>query len=173
MYFRRTPQFVVMRHRAGIPSWTCWTPKIRPQLGGKLRPKSEGGVPHTAQFWYGHAIRQCPLNSELRGQAPLTSRRASMLRQSSSIACHSTCTLLDFARSLERFAFLSLNGSDCLSCFHSSASASQYFISEYSISSLASAAWSRHIASNAANCFFEYMAFQSFLNLCPLLIKAN
>jgi hypothetical protein len=34
MCFRRTPQFVVMRHRAGIPSWTCWTPKMRPQLGG-------------------------------------------------------------------------------------------------------------------------------------------
>src|SRR6202521_6060741 len=80
-------------------------------------------------------------------------------RQSSSIACHSTFTLLDFARSLERFAILSLNGSDCLSCFDSSASASQYFISEYSISFLASAACSRHIGSNAVNCFFEYMGF--------------
>ena len=46
-----------------------------------------------------------------------------------------------------------------LSCFHSSASASQYFISEYSISLLASAACSRHMASNAVNCFFEYMVF--------------
>src|SRR5229473_3276562 len=80
-----------------------------------------------------------------------------MLQQSSSIACHSTFTLLAFARSLERFAILSLNGSDCLSCFHSSASASQYFISEYSISFLASAASTRRIASNAVNCFFEYM----------------
>src|ERR1700720_4349989 len=89
------------------------------------------------------------------------------VQQSSSIACHSTCTLLDFARSLERFAFLSLNGSDCLSCFHSSASASQYFISEYSISSLASAACSRHMASNAANCFFEYMGFPVFTQFMP------
>src|SRR5229473_5217656 len=46
-----------------------------------------------------------------------------------------------------------------LSCFHSSASTSQYSISEYSISFLASAARSRHMASNAANCFFEYMGF--------------
>src|SRR6202521_1448575 len=99
-----------------------------------------------------------------------------MLQQSSSIACHSTCKLLDLARSLERFAILSLNESDCLSCFHSSASASQYFISEYSISLLASAACSRHIASNSLNCFFEYMGFPvvtSLLNLCHLLIDAN
>jgi hypothetical protein len=59
--------------------------------------------------------------------------------------------------SLERFAILSLDGADCLSCFHSSASASQYFISEYSISLLANAACSRHIASKTLNCFSEYM----------------
>jgi hypothetical protein len=86
-----------------------------------------------------------------------TFSKAKMLQQSSPIACHSTFSLLDSARSLERFAILSLNGLGCLSCFHSSASASQYFISEYSISFLASAACSWHIASNAVNCFFEYM----------------
>jgi hypothetical protein len=53
-----------------------------------------------------------------------------------------------------------MNGStDSLSCFHSSASASQYSISENSISFLASAARSRHMRSIAANCFFEYMSF--------------
>jgi hypothetical protein len=87
----------------------------------------------------------------------------------SRIACHSTCTLLDFAGSLERFEILSLNGSDCLNCFHSSASASQYSISEYSISFLASAACSRHIASNALNCFFEYMGFPVATQFMPLL----
>ena len=85
----------------------------------------------------------------------------------SRIACHSTCTLLDFAGSLERFEILSLNGSDCLNCFHSSASASQYSISEYSISFLASAACSRHIASNALNCFFEYMGFPVATQFMP------
>jgi hypothetical protein len=45
------------------------------------------------------------------------------------------------------------------SCFHSSASANQYFISDNSISFPASAACSRHTASNAVNCFFEYMGF--------------
>ena len=45
------------------------------------------------------------------------------------------------------------------SCFHSSASANQYFISDKSISILASAACLRHIASNAVNCFFEYICF--------------
>jgi hypothetical protein len=54
-----------------------------------------------------------------------------------------------------------------LSCFHSSASASQYFISEYSIALLASAACSRHMASNAVNCFFEYMVVPVIaLSLC-------
>jgi transposase-like protein len=63
---------------------------------------------------------------------------------------------LDRARSLEQLAILPKNGSrDSLNCFHSSASASQYSISEYSISVLASAARSRHIASNAANCFLN------------------
>src|SRR5260370_32978058 len=57
------------------------------------------------------------------------------------------------------FAIRPLNGADCLSCFHSSASASQYSVSEYSISVLASAARSRHMVSNAANCFLEYMGF--------------
>src|SRR6266852_1335812 len=41
---------------------------------------------------------------------------------------------------------------DSLSCFHSSASASQY-----SISFLATSARPRHISSNAANWSFEYM----------------
>src|SRR3981189_1161012 len=90
-----------------------------------------------------------------------------MLQQSSSIACHSTFTLLDLARSLERYTIPSLNGADCLSCFHSSASASQYSISEYSISLLASAACSRHMASNAVNCFFEYIGFPVVVQSMP------
>ena len=78
------------------------------------------------------------------------------------------------ARSLELFAILPKNGSrDSLSCFHSSASASQYSISEYSISFLASAACSRHIASNAANCSFEYMGFPVVAQSNPFVIKAN
>jgi hypothetical protein len=81
------------------------------------------------------------------------------------IACHLTSYLLDFARSLERYAILF--GSDCPSCFHSSASASQYFISEYSISFLASAACSRHMASNTANCFLEYMHFPVVTSVYP------
>jgi hypothetical protein len=119
----------------------------------------------SAKLWNGHAINLCPLNSELRGEALLTPRGASMaivLHR-----CYSTCTLLDLARSHERFAILSLNGSDCLSCFHSSASASQYFISEYSISLLASAACSRHILSNAVNCFFEYIGFPVVAQFMP------
>jgi hypothetical protein len=134
---------------------------------GKLRPKSKGGMPHVGITLVWARNPPMPLNSELRGQAPLTSRRVSMLQQSSSIACHSTCTLRDLASSHERFPILSLNGSDCLSCFHSSASASQYFISEYSISFLASAACSRHIASNAVNCFFEYMGFPVVTQFMP------
>jgi hypothetical protein len=44
MCFRRTPQFVVMRHRAGIPSWTCWTLKFGPSSG---EAEAEiGGTPH-------------------------------------------------------------------------------------------------------------------------------
>ena len=67
-------------------------------------------------------------------------------------------TIVEFARSLERFAVTSMNGSDkSLKSFHSSASASQYSASEYSISFLASAARSRHMSSKAANCFFEYI----------------
>src|SRR3981189_1537505 len=72
---------------------------------------------------------------------------------------------------LERFAILPLNGADCLSCFHSSASASQYSVSEYSISVLASAARSRHMASNAANCFSEYMGFPVVLSLIRSLSR--
>ena len=94
-----------------------------------------------------------------------------MFQQSSSIACHLTLCLLDLASSLERYAILF--GADCLSCFHSSASASQYFISEYSISFLASAACSRHMASNAANCFLEYMHFPVVTQSTHLLIEAN
>ncbi len=60
-----------------------------------------------------------------------------------------------------------------LSCFHSSASTSQYSISEYSISFLASAARSRHMASNAANCFSEYMGFPVAAQSNPFVIKAN
>ena len=100
-----------------------------------------------------------------------TSRRASMFQQSPSIACHLALCFLDLARSLERYAILL--GADCLSCFHSSASASQYFISEYSISFLASAACSRHMASNAANCFLEYMHFPVVAQSTHLLIEAN
>jgi hypothetical protein len=78
-------------------------------------------------------------------------------RQASSIACHSSQALFEF-RSLERFAVTSMNGSDkSLKSFHSFASASQYSASEYSISFLASAARSRHMSSNAANCFLEYI----------------
>jgi hypothetical protein len=39
--------------------------------------------------------------SAMKSAKLFTSRRALMLQQSSSIACHSTLTLLDFARSLE------------------------------------------------------------------------
>ena len=87
-----------------------------------------------------------------------TPRRAAMLQQSS-IACHSAFALLDFARSLEQFGNSSFEGIDCLSCFHSSASASQYSIKECSISVLATAACSRDMASNAENCFLEYIDF--------------
>src|SRR5216684_1049280 len=76
----------------------------------------------------------------------------------SGVHFNSTWMLLEFARSLERFAILSMNGSDnSLSSFHSSASASQYSNSAYSISFLASAARSRHMSSNAANCILEYI----------------
>jgi hypothetical protein len=44
-----------------------------------------------------------------------------------------------------------------LSCFHSSASASQYSASANSISFLASVARSRHMISNAANSSVEYI----------------
>ena len=105
----------------------------------------------------------------------LTSRRAAMLRQSSSIAPYSPQACFDRARSQrERFATLPNNGSRVsLSCFHSSASTSQYSISEYSISFLASAARSRHMASNAANCFFEYMGFPVVAQSNPFVIEAN
>jgi hypothetical protein len=39
-----------------------------------------------------------------------TPRRAAMLQQSSSIACHSAFALLDFAKSLEQFGIRPLNG---------------------------------------------------------------
>jgi hypothetical protein len=52
------------------------------------------------------------LNSSLsatEAAKPFTSRSALMLQQSSSIACHSTFSRLDFARSLERFGVHSIN----------------------------------------------------------------
>ena len=96
-----------------------------------------------------------------------------MLQQSSSVARHSPQALFDRARSqLEPFAILPGNGARVsLSCFHSSASASQYSISECSISLLASAARSRHMASNAANCFSEYMGFPVVLSLIRSLSR--
>jgi hypothetical protein len=33
MCFGRTPEFVVMRHRAGIHSWSRWMPKYGPSSG--------------------------------------------------------------------------------------------------------------------------------------------
>ena len=127
---------------------------------GRLRPKSKGGMPHVGitPVW----ARSPPMPIKFGVKRPSATHISQSLnaQQSSSIAYHSTCTLLDLAP--ERLAILSLNRSDCLSCFHSSASASQYFISEYSISLRASAACSRHIASNAVNCFFEYMVFPIF-----------
>jgi hypothetical protein len=45
MCFRRTPQFAVMRHRAGIPSWRLLDAKNTAPAWGKLRPKSKGGMP--------------------------------------------------------------------------------------------------------------------------------
>jgi hypothetical protein len=116
-----------------------------------------------------HSIKR--FFSAIDAAKQFTPRRASMFQQSSCIACHLTLCLLDLARSLERCAILF--GTDCLSCFHSSASASQYFISEYSISFLASAACSRHMASSAENCFLEYIHFPVVTQSTHLLIEAN
>jgi hypothetical protein len=88
------------------------------------------------------------------------------------VARHSPQALFDRAKLLEQFAIVPNNGSRVsLSCFHSSASTSQYSISEYSISFLASAARSRHMASNAANCFSEYMGFPVVLSLIRSLSR--
>jgi hypothetical protein len=46
MCFRRTPQFVVMRHRAGIPLIDLLDAKNTAPAWGRLRPKSKGGMPH-------------------------------------------------------------------------------------------------------------------------------
>jgi hypothetical protein len=47
--------------------------------------------------------------SAMKSAKPFTSRRALMLQQSSSIACHSRLTLLDVAGSLERFGVHSMS----------------------------------------------------------------